>query len=247
MLFSRNTAATALASLAISAGAAHAATVTLSASEGTRSASAVFATSGNTLTVTLTNTSMLDAMQPIDILTGVFFDITGSGVSLTRQSAVVPGSSSILWGGGDAGFAGGLGVGGEWAYRSGLSGGPRGAGYGISSSGLGLFGPGDVFPGTNLQGPTTPDGLQYGITTAGDNPATGNTPVTGTQALIKNAVVFTLTGLPTAFDLARIRNVGFQYGTSLTEPSIYVSTVPLPTAAAAGLAAMGLLVARRRR
>ena len=105
-------------------------------------------------------------------------------------------------------------------YRSGLSGAPGGAGQGISSTGLGLFGPFDLFPGSNLQGPASPDGLQYGITSAGDNPLTGNTPVTasGMNDLIQNAVAFKLTGLPGGFTLSDISNVSFLYGTSLPVP-----------------------------
>jgi hypothetical protein len=67
--------------------------------------------------------------------------------------------------------------------------------------------------------------------------------------------VFTL-GLPAAgFDIGRIGSVGFQYGTSLTEPSLTVPppqlvVVPLPSAASAGasaLAAAGLVARLRRR
>jgi hypothetical protein len=153
-------------------------------------------------------------MQPIDVLTAVFFTLPGDP-ALIRLSAVLASGSSVLFGGTDTGGV----VGGEWAYKSGLSGAPLGATAGISSVGLGLFGPSDRFPGSDLQPPPSPDGLQYGITSAGDNPSTGNTPVTGTNALIQNAVVFTL-GLPDTYTLEDLARVSFQYGTSLGEPNV---------------------------
>lgn len=119
---------------------------------------------------------------------------------------------------------------------------PRGTQYGVSASGFGLFGPGDVFPGGNLAGPVDPDGPQYGITSAGDNINTGNG---GTQTpLIKNAVVITLSGLPAGFDPeARITDVNFQYGTSLNEPNLDVPGPATLVTLATGL----LMLGRRRR
>lgn len=229
------------------AGSSMADSVTFTASGGGRAASAVFATSGTSLTVTLTNTATDDISQPVFVLTGVYFDVGGGALSLTRTSALLNSGATVI---NVASQPAGGDVGGEWAYKSGLSGAVGGAAYGISSSGLGLFGPGDRFPGANLDGPTSPDGLQYGITTAGDDPSTNNG---GTDTpLIKNSVVFTFDGLPMGFDLTRIGNVGFQYGTSLTEPQLTSMTVvPLPPSALAGLSALAgagvLSVVRRRR
>ncbi|MBU6412093.1 MAG: PEP-CTERM sorting domain-containing protein [Planctomycetes bacterium] len=183
---------------------------------------------------------MHDVLVPVDVLTGIFFDISGSALSLSRVSAVVAGGSTVAFGTTDPGNV----VGGEWCYVGGLSGAPGSAAYGIGSAGFGLFGPGNLFPGNNLQGPTGPNGLEYGITSMGDNLATGNTPVTGTQALIKHSVVFTLGGVGSNFDLSRIGNVSFQYGTALNEPNI---RVPAPsTAALMGLGAAASLRRRRR-
>jgi hypothetical protein len=111
-------------------------------------------------------------------------------------------------------------VGGEWAYRNGLSGGStlNGANSGISSTGLNTFGPHDLFPGHNLQGPASPDGVQYGIVGPGGltNPNGG---LQG-QGLIQNSVVFSLGGLPSTFNvLTDVSNVSFQYGTAFGEPS----------------------------
>jgi hypothetical protein len=224
--------------LAGSAGAAWAAPITFSSTNGVLSASATFSTVGNDLKVTMTNTSAFDVMVPGDVLTAVFFDVIGSSLAgLSPDSAILGPGSVVLFGGSDPGNV----VGGEWAYGAGLSGAPHGAAYGISSSGLDLFGSSN-FPGNNLQGPAGVDGIQYGITSAGDDPASGNAAVTGNNALIKNQVTFMLSGLPAGFNPAsQITNVSFQYGTSLSEPN-----VPEP-ATCAWLLAVGLFTTRKRR
>lgn len=214
---------------ALSAGAATATPISFTGSSGNLTASATFDTSGSNLIVTLTNTSLSDVLVPTDVLTAVFFDI-GGDPALTPVSAVICGTCSVLFA-----PAGGSGpnVGGEWAYV---------LDEGISSSGLGIFGPGDRFPGSNLQGPDSPDGLQYGITSAGDDPATGNAAVTGGNALIKNSVNFTLSGLPAGFDPSTaISNVVFQYGTSLEDPHFPGNPPSVPEPATLGLMGIGLL------
>ena len=159
--------------------------------------------------VILTNTGSGDVLVPTGVLTAVFFDVNGVG-SLTPLSALMTGGSTVNFGtSGD--------VGGEWAYKSGLSGAPGGATEGISSTGLGLFGPSSRFPGANLQGPDSPDGLQYGLASAGDVTTTGNTPVTTGNTLIKNQVTFLLSGLPSSTFPLDISNVVFQYGTNLLD------------------------------
>jgi hypothetical protein len=230
----------AAAACLIAAHGALASNITFSASGGNRAASATFATSGTNLVVTLTNTSSADVLIPVDVLTAVFFDFAGSAPALTRTSGVLNSGSTVLFGGTDPGNV----VGGEWAYvGGGFTGGPHGSHYGISSTGVGLFGPADLFPGTNLQGPSSPDGLQYGITSAGDNPATGNSPVTGDNALIRNSVVFTLGNLPAGFDPSlSIANVSFQYGTALEDPNLQT-----PAPGAAALLSLGVLGFGRRR
>lgn len=213
-------------------GHAQATTMTYSAASGTRAAMVSFEISGTNLFVTLTNTSAADAWAPSDVLTAVFFNLAGNP-SLAPISATVPNGSSVVCSGSGCPSASTLSktnVSGEWAYKSNIN--TWGAYYGISSSGLGnLFGPYDRFStakNANLQGPASPDGIQYGITTAGDNPATGNGGLSG-NALIKNQTQFKL-ALPANYDSSRfgpglISNVAFQYGTSLSEPHM---TVPEP-------------------
>lgn len=200
---------------------------------------------GAPLSVTLTNTSTADTLVPSDVLTAVFFTVSGSP-TLTPVSALLGAGSTVFY---DAQGqpAGGV-VGGEWAYRSGLTGAPGGARAGISSAGFSLFGPGDLFPGPDLQSPTSPNGVEYGILSAGDNAATGNGGITGSGGLIRNAVVF-LFNVPSGLLLTRsdVNNVSFQYGTALNEPNF---AVPAPDSAIllmAGLAGLGGVLRVRRR
>ncbi len=178
------------------------------------------------LRVTLWNTASSDVLAPEDVLTAVFFDIDPNTTTLTRKSAVLNAGSVVLWG-----PDGGGNVGGEWAYKANLSGAPANAALGLSSIGTGLFGPGDLFdPDANLAGPESPDGLQYGLLSAGDDIASGNAAVTGGFPLIKNSVVFLL-GVQGTINSIPPGSVSFQYGTDLNEPNI---TVPEPTTMIAG-------------
>lgn len=232
--------------------------ITFSASRANLAASAAFDTVGGKLQVTLTNTSAADVLVPADVLTALFFTISGVP-ELTPVSALLGGGSSVLFDGQPAGGN----VGGEWGYAD--VDGPNSAKAGISSAGFGLFGEAN-FGGANLQGPTGVGGLQYGITSAGDDPSKGNSPVTGgtpnrgksrkdassaddANALIKNSVVFTLSGVPEGFDPSTsITSVSFQYGTSLTEPNL-PSERPVPepsTLVLLGSGLLGLLGALRR-
>ncbi|MDH4100783.1 MAG: PEP-CTERM sorting domain-containing protein [Nitrospirota bacterium] len=190
--------------------------ITINGTNGSNlSAAATFAASGTNLIVTLTNTSTSDVLVPADILTAVFFTVAGDP-TLTPVSALLNAGSTVHFGPVNGGN-----VGGEWQYKNHLSGAPGGANEGISSSGLSPLFSSANFGGANLQGPEGLDGLQYGITSAGDNTAVGNAAVTGQFALIQSSVVFTLSGLPIGFDpFAGISNVSFQYGTALTEPNI---------------------------
>jgi len=227
--------------------------VTFSASEtidgSTYAASATFSMEDNMLYVLLTNTSPDDVLVPAQILTAMFFDMEEG--SLTRQWAHLGDGSSVLFApstdvAGNA-ITGGTyangDLGAEWAFSD-VSGAPHGAGYGISSAGLGLFGKEDRFDTTrNLQGPDAPNGLQYGITSAGDSAGTGNAAVKGSSALIQSGVLFAFLASPD-FQLDDISNVSFQYGTSLTEPNI--TYAPEPSTIALVITGLAGFVARRR-
>ncbi len=210
-------------------------------------AEAKFEIDGSQLKITLSNIATSDVLAPSDVLTAVFFKLP-TNPKLTKQSVVVAPASHVRFGTTDSGGV----VGGEFAYRHGLN--IQGQNQGVSSVGLGVFGPSNRFPGKNLAGPTSPDGLQYGITSAGDDPTTGNKAVTGSQALIQNSVLITL-GLPStaAIKESDIASVWFQYGTDLCEvgfqgrpggPPSSDDPIPEPLTAVcciAGLAALQLV------
>jgi len=95
-----------------------------------RSAEATFSQTapGQNLVVTLANNYLGDVLVPSDVLTATFFTLPGNP-TLTRISAVVPSGNTVLFGSTDPGGV----IGGEWAYKAGLSGAPGGANRGISS------------------------------------------------------------------------------------------------------------------
>jgi PEP-CTERM motif len=228
-----------------------AAPIIFSGTSGVRKAEATFSQSGNNLVITLTNKSTVDQNIPTEVLTAVFFTLTGSptlapvSAALGADSDVVCGSAVLTPCTQPAGDV----VGGEWAYKYGLTG-MTSSTYGISSTGIGDFGPGDRFAGPNLQGPTSPNGLQYGIVSKAWSQAGDNGGVDGAN-YVRDTVVFTLSGLATNSDLARmVGNVAFQYGTSYSEPRFGTSVVPqVPepgTYALMGAGLMGLYWMKRR-
>lgn len=190
---------------------------------------ATFQINGDQLRIGLVNTSRSDVLAPAELLVGVYFDLAGDP-ELTPVAAFLRDDSVVLFPPGTdvagtpltGGTYPGGDVGAEWAYNPKLCGIPSGATQGVCSWGMGgVFGNRHRFDKVgNLQGPKGPDGPQYGITTAADDPTTGNPEVTGGAghegeeaggALIQHAVIFVLEGLPEGFTLADISNVGFQY------------------------------------
>jgi hypothetical protein len=194
------------------------------------------------LVVTLTNTAKMDPDDPSDILAGVFFELPGDPI-FSRISAVLN-SNCVVKGNHGLTDPGGC-VGGEWAYGTVSSTRVPGVNEGISSSGLGLFGQKDLFPGHNLQGLLSPVGIEYGITTLYDRTRNDKRGICG-QGLIKNSAVFTLGNVPANCDLSDISDVCFEYGSGCGGRIIVA--VPEPSAfalAAAGLLAAILLLGRR--
>jgi hypothetical protein len=209
------------------------------AASGDLSASAYFDLIGNTLTITVTNNSTADVLLPTDVLTGVFFN---TAHSLTPVSASLNGSSV---------FYGSIvnSVGEGWQYQAFATNAAQGKNAGISAAGLGLFGPnGNFYSGSNpnLQG------LSYGLLSAGDNSATGNSGVTGKGPLIKNSVIFTLNA-GNGFSLSDLgETIVFQYGTDLSETHFSAEDPPFPVSAPEptsivlwGVGIAGLMLRRR--
>lgn len=198
--------------LLVWAGTSHADEV-FSGSSGDLKAAADFSLSGTTLTVTLTNTSTADVLDPTDVLTGVFFDTTGT---LTPVSASLNGSTvyyGTITNAGDG-----------WGLGTGVS--ANGENTAISATGA-VTGLGH----SNFSGASNAlDGLAYGILSEGFNVSTtlANTGVTGHGPLIQDSVEFTLT-VPTGFTLSELGStVVFQYGTDLSATH-FDGTVPEPS------------------
>ncbi len=227
----RHIALSSIVAFALSGAAAQGAVFTGSDAFG-RDARAEFTVVGTDLLVTLTNTATADVLLPIEVLTGLLWAMDSA--SLSPTSALLTSGSSVIY---DSQPVGGV-VGGEWAYKGGIA--VRGTSFIISSAGLGLVGPGDRFPGPDLSAPTNPNGLNYGITSAGDIAATGNGGVLGSGGLIQNSVSFVLAGIAANFDPSTITNVQFQYGTDLSEPYT-------PTPGSLALIGIGAVLSLRRR
>ncbi|MDZ8223725.1 MULTISPECIES: XDD4 family exosortase-dependent surface protein [unclassified Nostoc] len=218
------------------------------------SAKAVFDDSiAGKLTLTLTNTGP-GASAPSDVLTGIFWDYAGSPLTnLTLSSAKAPtviknnvttgtnvdltkvGGNTVEWG--FAKTTASTGLGGASGVLK-----PVTQHYGIGTAGFGIS------PGFGLSGGQQ---FNYGIITGYDSP---NSAVSG-GTFVKDSATFVFSGLPTGFDLTKIQNIRFQYGTGLDEPSTYYIAPPPPpkrvpesnATVALGLFALGALrVAKKK-
>jgi hypothetical protein len=178
-----------------------------------------FQTSGDTLTITLKNTSVDLGNAYLDTrgttLTGILFDFALNALALAPVSATVPVGSSIIYAAGcsTGNCVGATNVGGEFAYKANLS--AFGGFYGISSTNA-SSGPNFTTPnfgGSNLDNPAVVDGMNFGIVQAtGFNPDPDeNNPLTDFP-LIQDSVVFTLTGAA-GHHASELGNVTFMYGT----------------------------------
>lgn len=226
-----------------------------STSQNALAATAVFDDSlinSGKLTVTLTNTKGVSV--PSDILTSVFWDYAGSPLNLSLTSATgskVTDYVTTTTGNGknatttttlnttsNVDLLGSLN---EWKFASSKSSSLSGISehYGLGTAGLGIFQGGG--------------GQQFNYGIIGGYNANANDPVKQAP-LVNNSVTFTLSGLSSSFDITKINNVRFQYGTSLSEASItqatgkYYTPTPKPktvpepgTTAALVLFALGAL------
>ena len=178
---------------------------------------------GGIVTVELGNFGAAST-DPVTVLTGVFFN--GITVDPVEVSAFTSATSSLVGNtatgcvpdppGSACPSGANLNVGGEWAGEQ-ITGVPSLSAYtyGISSSGLGVFG-GPNFNGPNLADPAAVDGLQFGLVSS--LAGTANQALTSVP-LIDGIVTFTLSGLGGFNPATDVTSVLFQYGTDLTETS----------------------------
>lgn len=227
------------------------------------------------LQVTLTNNATAGSSTggdwvPIDILSGLFFNVSGgtSGILAKDATSTSRVSEFTTSGAETTIYAPGRDIGSEWAAKTGsiTSGSVTVAGVnvGLASAGLGgAFGSGDVIgndaDGADIQGigGTPPDGLAYSII-GGSSSNYDNNGGVANRSLVKGTATF-LFDVPLGFTLSQINYVVFNYGTALGEGGLLtcdsttkpctteITLVPAPgSLALAGLALLSLAGLRRR-
>jgi hypothetical protein len=190
---------------------AHAEFVTFTGSQGDLAASAKFDFTGNTLTLTLTNTASTNSTQPGMLLSGVFFNVTGDPTLTPSTATVAPGSTIVQASNCTVNCVGVTNVGGEFAFNTGIAGRPQ---YGIAANGYINTSSGN-FDGVNLHGPNAPNGPNFGIVTSNFNTGDGNGGMDN-EPFIESSVVFELLGVA-GLSVSNVTDVVFQYGASLTD------------------------------
>jgi hypothetical protein len=231
----------------------HAASVTFGAGAGSLAASAVFTTTASGFTLQLRNEALVDANAGNAVLTAIFFDIANPGGIVKATSAYGDFSKYDL--GGIVYTKTNQNLGAEWAFRNDIL--VHKAQYGVSSTGYGdLFGvPHLIDPkAKNYSGPYSPNGMQFGILPESQTGGNGGLLGTPGSFYSRNPVTFQFTA-PPSFNLSKISNVTFQYGTAPGEPWLPGPPnqgtppviVPTPAAVSGGLALLLAFAARRWR
>ena len=195
-------------------------------SDGALAASAVFnLTSCNQtacdLQIILSNTSTSGASNSSDELKALFWDYSGSPLSTfsmtdaTAQNLVKYNGTTNYDGGRKSGTDDNLS--GIWQAASSTSASLPGITqhYGIGSAGLGIF------KGNSVSGVSNQD---YGIITGYSSP---NKPMQG-YSLVNGSATFDFS-VDAGFDITKITNVGFQYGTSLSDANLTGKLYTPPT------------------
>jgi hypothetical protein len=245
------------------AGAASAASVTFEYGGGANNATAnaapaagdaqaVFTLSGSDLVVTLSNLSTAVTGNGAE-LTAVYWN--SDTISGTFSSVALAAGSSVLYDGGsytsgdhlsgDANVKGKQGTG--WYGFGNNIGLDTGQQYALTGTGvtasptpyLSLLGEASTDPLYSGYNPNNPDGPAGGLVGTGGAGANLDK-----FAVVKNSLVFTISGMGSTFDLSSINNVQFQYNTSRANNNV----VPVPAAAWMGLSSLaGMALIRFRR
>ena len=224
-------------------------------------ATAKFEVVGTDLQITLTNTDTKvyqdNKRNRDDVLTALFFDIYDGDLSLTfgPSGALVAAGSSIINGPAATNVTAppsGTKEGG-WAYEEGVMAGVSQT-HGLGTVGFSIFSADDVM---DKSLPSSQRNIADYSLISSSYVSTENLKNNIDTPLVMSSLVFTLGGVPVDFDLARIGNVRFQYGTSVSENSSFgfptfvptnLPNVPEPTSLAlAGFAGLGVLAGVRRR
>lgn len=208
-----------------------------------KQASVDFTVVGSQIKIVLTNTFTGITTQPNQVLTAVFWNVTGTPAWTKGSAGFTPGSYIVDGSTPDTPAQ-------HWGFRRSTmdldpTGGTNFRGYGLSATGIGLFDDSHVFQ----TGGGTPlfNGADFGL--VGNKFST--TPMPSGKPLIFNSMTFYLNAT-SGFDLANLKDVRFLWGTDLAEfqgggEMFPPDAVPEPASMAmAALGAMAAWSARRK-
>jgi hypothetical protein len=187
---------------------------------GTLAASADFSINGSgQLVLVLTNTATYDAttdgeLTPAQTLTGVLFDNSTATLSLVSSTAdFLVQDSCQPTGDPTAQPCGTLDILGETAYTEGPITGAPSTGDGVGTAGqIG----GTPVGSTNLDGPVSPDGVNFGIVPGGFNAGDGNGGLDSVP-LVQDSITFVFDITSGSFNVNSVTGVIFVYGTAWNE------------------------------